>query len=176
MWLKWIHQLTCLASLPTLPKMPLTSAAHYLLVSFEMELFMTKRLLKLTAIMGCVTAMPLAYADTPSVLDQYLALYETESANVLPLTEDVTFDGSLLPEPIMGRDAVVSFLNRVVPSLGIKSVEIQQRFETADGACVEILFDYETLGQLEYAHCLEIEDGQISAIRLYFDPRPFLRE
>ncbi|MEO1040710.1 MAG: nuclear transport factor 2 family protein [Pseudomonadota bacterium] len=125
--------------------------------------------------LGLISTTAAQSQETP-VFDTYFTLFETLSADHLPLTEDVTFDGTLLSDTIVGRENVVSFLNRAVPSLGIQSVAIQQRFETADGACAELIFTYETRGTVEYAHCLEIEDGEISAIRLYFDPRPFLNE
>ncbi|MEM6827391.1 MAG: hypothetical protein AAF553_05560 [Pseudomonadota bacterium] len=120
------------------------------------------------------TAMIAVHAQDTPVFDQYFTLFEKKSANELPLTDDVTFDGTLLPEAIRGKPAVVGFLNNAVPNLGIKSIKTVQKFETEEGACAELMFDYETRGTVEYVHCLEIEGGQISAIRLYFDPRPFL--
>ncbi len=114
--------------------------------------------------------------EAASLFDQYFTLYETQSADDLPLTDDVTFDGSLLSETIVGKGNVVAFLNRVVANLGFQSVEVIQRLESDEGACAELIFHYETRGQVEYAHCLEFEEGQISAIRLYFDPRPFLED
>ena len=132
-------------------------------------------LLGLLSVVGLSSVATAEDSKTP-VFDAYFTVFEGGSADNLPLTDDVMFDGSLLPEPIAGRDAVVLFLNRVVPSLGIMSIDVKQIFETRDGACAELVFNYETLGQVEYAHCLEIAGGEISAIRLYFDPRPFLDE
>ena len=124
-------------------------------------------------LLGCTS---FAHAQDASLLDEYFTLFETQSANTLPLAETVTFDGTTLPQPIVGRPAVIGFLNQIVPSLGIEEIEVVQRFETLDGACVELVFQYEARDAVEYAHCLEFENGEITAIRLYFDPRPFLRE
>ena len=127
----------------------------------------------LASILGCTS---LAHAQDASLLDEYFALFETQSANTLPLAEDISFDGTTLPAPIVGRPAVVGFLNQIVPRLGIEEITVVQRFETLNGACVELVFEYEARDFVEYAHCLEFENGEITAIRLYFDPRPFLRE
>jgi len=123
-----------------------------------------------------LSAQAAAEDETGSLFDQYFTLYETQSADDLPLADDVTFDGPLLSEAIVGKHNVVAFLNRLVPNLGLQSVEVIQRLESDEGACAELLFHYETSGQLEYAHCLEFEQRKISAIRLYFDPRPFLED
>ena len=117
-----------------------------------------------------------AHAEETPVLDQYLKMFQTMSADDLPLTNDVTFDGTLLQQQVSGRQAVVSFLNTTIPRLGFISVSVRQKFETSTGACAEMVFEYKERGSLEYAHCLEIEDGRIAAIRLYFDPRPFLQK
>lgn len=108
-----------------------------------------------------------------SKLQTYLDALRSGSAHDLPLTGDATFYGALLPAPIVGRDAVVSFLNRVLPSITLK--EVRQQFEGENGACAELLFEFEGLPEpLEEAHCIEYEGDSISRIRLYYDPRPLI--
>ncbi|MEM1402733.1 MAG: nuclear transport factor 2 family protein [Pseudomonadota bacterium] len=110
-----------------------------------------------------------------SSLERYLDALSSGSVNDLPLTDDVTFYGALLPAPIVGREPVINFLNRVLPSIRLK--EVRQRFEGNDGACAELRFEFEGLAkQLEEAHCLEFEGELISRIRLYYDPRPLMGE
>lgn len=111
--------------------------------------------------------------DQP-MLDQYLAVFIDKSADDLPLTDGATFYGALLPAPIVGRDEVTAFLNRVSPAVDL--VEVRQRFEGESGACAELLFRFGGGVELEEAHCLTIQGDNISAIRLYYDPRPLLDE
>ena len=130
----------------------------------------------LAAVAGCSQSMdagPAAEASNPSpnLLGAYLAVFEAEAADALPLADDASFYGALLPAPIVGRDEVRAFLNRVAPS--VELLEVRQQFEGPDGACAELLFRFGEL-ELEEAHCLKFEDGQIAAIRLYYDPRPLL--
>ena len=106
-------------------------------------------------------------------LDAYLAVFETKTADQLPLAADATFIGSLLSEPIVGKDQVVSFLNRVAPSVQLK--QVKQSFEGDGGACAELVFVFQNQDvTLEEAHCIRIGDGKITSIRLYYDPRPLL--
>jgi len=108
-----------------------------------------------------------------SALDRYLAALEEQTGAELPLSEEVTFNGSLLPQPIVGREQVLGFLNQVLPS--IELTDIKQRLEGPDGACAELVFHFPERGvSLDEVHCLTIKDGSITAIRLYFDPRPYL--
>lgn len=110
-----------------------------------------------------------------SLLDAYFSVFETKAADPLPLAEDATFFGSLLSEPIVGRDEVVAFLNRVAPSVQLK--EVKQSFESDEGACAELVFLVQADDlAMEEAHCLKIRDGEIQSIRLYYDPRPLLED
>ncbi|MEM6514101.1 MAG: nuclear transport factor 2 family protein [Pseudomonadota bacterium] len=124
----------------------------------------------------CVSLWPgkaVSKDDEYTVLNAYFSVFETKSANDLPLSEDATFYGALLPEPIVGREAIIAFLNRVAPSVELK--EVKQAFEGESGACAELVFTFSGAGvTLEEAHCLKIDEGQIVSIRLYYDPRPLL--
>ena len=109
------------------------------------------------------------------ILEAYFLVFDTKSANDLPLSEDATFFGSLLSEPITGRDQVVAFLNRVAPSVELK--QVKQAFEGPYGACAELVFFFQAQDvTLEEAHCIKIRDGKILSIRLYYDPRPLMGE
>lgn len=130
----------------------------------------------LSCLILCVSIAQVATAssDHPqTILKAYFSVFETKSANDLPLSEDATFYGALLPEPIVGREAIIAFLNRVAPSVELK--EVKQAFEGENGACAELVFAFLGAGiTLEEAHCLKIDDGKIVSIRLYYDPRPLL--
>ncbi|MEM1174123.1 MAG: nuclear transport factor 2 family protein [Pseudomonadota bacterium] len=118
-------------------------------------------------------AVAVSVESKQPILDAYFTVFETKTADHLPLADDATFFGALLAEPIVGRDQVIAFLNRVAPSVQLK--DIKQAYEGDTGGCAELVFVFEGQGvTLEEAHCLTISDGKITAIRLYFDPRPLL--
>lgn len=107
------------------------------------------------------------------ILNAYFSVFETKMADQLPLAESATFFGSLLSEPIVGKKEVISFLNRVAPS--VKLEQVKQSFEGDNGACAELVFVFQSQDvTLEEAHCIRIKDGKITSIRLYYDPRPLL--
>ena len=113
-----------------------------------------------------------AKAESPSLLDQYLAVFESKTAETVPLAENANFNGPLLAKPLVGRGDVAGFLTRVSTSLEI--TRVIQRFETLDGACAELVFYVEEQDfTADEVHCLTYEDGQITSVRLYFDPSPF---
>ena len=115
----------------------------------------------------------LAASQDQPLLTAYLSIFNSNVADDLPLSDGVTFYGSLLSEPIRGRDNVVVFLNRVTPSIQLK--EVKQAYEGTTGACAELVFVlHEQDITLEEAHCMQIRNGQIEAIRLYYDPRPLM--
>ncbi|MEO0365957.1 MAG: hypothetical protein AAF265_10725 [Pseudomonadota bacterium] len=121
----------------------------------------------------CLPGTTYSQSNSQPVLDTYLSVFKTNTADDLPLADDVTFLGALLPEPIVGRDQVIVFLNRVAPS--VQLTQVKQAFESPSGACAELVFALQD-GDLimEEAHCIRIRDGEIVSIRLYFDPRPLL--
>ena len=132
---------------------------------------MNKRQFSFAAALVAVS-LSTAKAEGPSLLDQYLAVFESKTAETLPLAENASFNGPLLSRPIVGRGDVAGFLTRVSTSLEI--TQVIQRFETLDGACAELVFYFEEQDfTVDEVHCLTFEDGQITSVRLYFDPSPF---
>ena len=115
-----------------------------------------------------------AAAETHNpVLEQYLDVYMNKSTSGLVLSEQATFYGALLSEPIVGREQIIAFLDRVLPS--VELLEVKQVFEDAEGGCAELVFRIDGV-RAEEAHCLRIDQQAVSGIRLYYDPRPLLAE
>ncbi|MEM1380409.1 MAG: hypothetical protein AAGH41_07285 [Pseudomonadota bacterium] len=106
-----------------------------------------------------------------ALLSIYIDVFDKNAVDGLPLAENVTFSGPLLAEPIVGRDQVAAFLSQVSPSVAV--IEVRQSFEGPEGGCAELAL---RVGDrdVEEVHCVTFDDGAISAIRLYFDPRPLL--
>ena len=104
-------------------------------------------------------------------MDQYLTVFTEKTTDNLLLSDDASFYGPLLSEPIVGNDEIVQFLDQVLPSFEL--VQVKQALEGDDGACAELVFRYGDL-ELEEVHCMDFQQGVISSIRLYFDPRPIL--
>ena len=114
---------------------------------------------------GCV------HAESTPVLDEYLSVFNEKTTANLPLSDDASFYGPLLSEPIVGNDEVAQFLDRVLPSLEL--VRVKQALEGDGGACAELVFGFGDR-ELEEVHCIEFQQGAITSLRLYFDPRPLL--
>ncbi|MEL7312615.1 MAG: hypothetical protein AAFN07_13970 [Pseudomonadota bacterium] len=133
---------------------------------------MRRFVLVISALLLCPAEALAGEHDYP-ILDAYLSVFRSKVADELPLSDDVTFYGSLLPEPIVGRNQVITFFNKVAPSVQLR--QVKQAFEGANGACAELVFYFEGADVLlEEAHCIQIKDGKILSIRLYYDPRPLM--
>lgn len=115
-------------------------------------------------------------ASSEQLTSQWIDSLKSGSASELPLAEGVSFYGSLLPAPINGQAKVVAFLNRVTTS--IQKVEVISINTRQNGACVEMVFSFKQMPgeSIEEVHCLNVSEGKIESIRLYFDPRPFLEK
>lgn len=87
------------------------------------------------------------------------------------LHEDVRFRGPMAN--LHGRDAVLAACERMFPLL--ESIDLQRLFVEGDEAVC--LYDFKCpapIGACRTVEHLTFEKGKITAIELYFDPRPFL--
>ena len=112
--------------------------------------------------------------DARYIAEAYIDALQEKSMDDLPLATDVTFSGPLLPEPIVGRGPVSAFLNRVAPALA--SVDVKSINTHDKGACIEteVVFASMPDRSLPEVACLSVNQGEITGIRLYFDPRPLI--
>lgn len=118
-----------------------------------------------------------AYADdvppAQAALIAYGQALEGKSVAALNLHPAVRFSGPLLAKPLTGRDAVRGLYGRVFS--GMNSINITRISFADDGGCIELAIELE--GQpapLAEVHCLNVQNGQITKITLYLDPRPLL--
>lgn len=105
------------------------------------------------------------------LLDAYIDGYKTGDFGKVRFTADVTFEGPLTNEKILGKPAVQKFLSHV----HAKDVRVKRQIIDGQFACV--LADFETTEGRVVPFCefFRIREGQIAEIRPYFDPRPLVR-
>jgi hypothetical protein len=105
------------------------------------------------------------------LLNANIAGYTTGDFTNVRFAADVTFEGPLTNGKILGKAAVQKFLS----SVRAKDVRVQRQIIDGQVACV--LADFETAEGIVVPFCefFRIENGEITEIRPYFDPRPLIR-
>jgi len=91
----------------------------------------------------------------------------------LPLGENVSYSGTMVPEAIEGSDAVRKHMSGTVQF--IKSFEVcDSVIETSAAA---ILVQYQGINGVTFEGCyfMDFENDQISRIRTVFDSRPLMQ-
>jgi catechol 2,3-dioxygenase-like lactoylglutathione lyase family enzyme len=84
---------------------------------------------------------------------------------------DVTFESPLTPSKLSGREAVLGFLQGVLPA--VRGTRIERSFVSGDD--VACRFDLVTAaGVISAFDYFKISGGEIREIRPFFDPRPLL--
>jgi ketosteroid isomerase-like protein len=106
-----------------------------------------------------------------ALLDAYVNGYKTGDWGKVHFAADVTFEGPLTNEKIVGKPALQKFLSNV----RAKDVRVKRRIIDGQFACV--LADFETTEGTVVPFCefFHIRGGQIAEVRPYFDPRPLIR-
>ena len=103
-------------------------------------------------------------------VDAYLKALAAKDLSTAPLHPDVTFESPLSPL-IQGVDAVRQVFAGFFPA--IKGISVRRHI--ADGEWCATLFEMHTpFGTLPMVDWLNVADGQIKSIRVYFDPRPIV--
>jgi hypothetical protein len=105
------------------------------------------------------------------LLDAYIGGYTTGDYANVRFAADVRFEGPLTNGRILGKAAVQKF----VSSVRAKDVRVKRQIIDGHVACV--LADFETAEGIVVPFCefFRIENGEITEIRPYFDPRPLIR-
>ena len=123
---------------------------------------------------SCAPAAP----DEPDVdtltreaVEAYYRGFDTKDLSIIPLSEDATFNGPLLPEPVAGRSNVVAFLERVLEALERESMTKQIQWLIVDGERSCAMYEHRAGPGVD---CFRVVGGEIAEIQLYFDPRPML--
>ena len=96
--------------------------------------------------------------DIVKVIDLYIEGINTENVEIIPLTEDVEFRGPMLPEPIIGKEAVREHLAQIVPFFNLSLVYLIVENDTAAA-----MLDMETISgvKMQGAGFFRFRDGAI---------------
>ena len=107
-------------------------------------------------------------------MDSYFRGLQTGDAAGIPFADDVVFQGVLDEEPIVGSDAVGSFLSQFGES--IESIDVHEKVIDGQLACAT--FKWTTVSGVEIEMCdyFRFTGSEIVYVRPYFDPRALLGE
>jgi hypothetical protein len=102
-----------------------------------------------------------------AAVEAYLDCFRTKDLSKVPLAEDVTFEGPLVPK-LIGRQTIRDFLASILPM--IKSIQLKQHI--VEGDYVATVFDMETVNGVDHVlDCIQIVDGEIKGIRAFYYPK-----
>jgi hypothetical protein len=87
------------------------------------------------------------------------------------VAQDVSFVGPMTSTT--GRDALVAALKRI-SAVHVEN-EIKRVFSDGNEVCVIYDFVTDTMGKLPTIEWLQIDDGKIRSIKLYYDQVPWLK-
>lgn len=90
----------------------------------------------------------------------------------LPLSDQASYSGTMLPEGAAGAEAVRTYLSETAPF--IKSIHIEDT--VIDIGSAAVLVEYEAINGVHFAGCyfIDFEEDQIARIRTVFDSRPMM--
>ena len=97
----------------------------------------------------------------------YLDCFATKDLSKVPLAEDVTFEGPLVPK-LTGRQTIKGFLASILPM--VKGIQLKQHI--VEGDYVATVFDMETVNGLDYVFDrIQVVDGEIKDIHTFYYPK-----
>jgi hypothetical protein len=101
-----------------------------------------------------------------AAVEAYLDCFATKDLSKVPLAEEVTFEGPLVPK-LAGRQAIKGFLSSILPM--IKGIQLKQHI--VEGDYVATVFDMETVNGVNHVFdWIQVVDGEIKAIRTFYYP------
>jgi catechol 2,3-dioxygenase-like lactoylglutathione lyase family enzyme len=118
---------------------------------------------------GIAWELYLAPAPEIEVVEAYIRALGTGDLTGVAFAPDVTFESPLTPGRLSGREAVLRFLQGVLPA--VRGTKIARSF--GNGEEVACRFEIETeAGPIPAFDYFRVSGGEIREIRPYFDPRP----
>jgi len=107
------------------------------------------------------------------LVDQFFHAIGNGDMSQLPLGDDATYRGNMLPEAAEGADAVRSYMSETAPF--IKSFRLEDTVIESRSAAV--LVRYEGINDVQFEGCyfMDFENDQIARIRTVFDSRPLMK-
>ncbi|HEX4164275.1 MAG TPA: nuclear transport factor 2 family protein [Bryobacteraceae bacterium] len=102
-----------------------------------------------------------------AAVEAYLNCFATKDLSEVPLAEDATFEGPLVPK-LAGRQTIKGFLGSILPM--VKGIQTKQHI--VDGDYVATVFDMETTNGIDHVFdCIHIVDGEIKSIHTFYYPK-----
>ena len=103
-----------------------------------------------------------------AAVEAYLDCFATKDLSKIPLAEDVTFEGPLVPK-LTGRQTIKRFLASILPM--IKGIQLKQHI--VEGDYVATVFDMETVKGVDHVFDrIQVVDGEIKDIDTFYYPKP----
>jgi hypothetical protein len=112
-------------------------------------------------------------AAIQQVLEQFFTAIGTRDMSGLPLAGQVTYSGTMLPEPVEGADAVRNYMSTTAPF--IQSLRIEETVIESDSAAVMVRYTGINGVRFEGCYFMDFDQGQIARIRTVFDSRPLMQ-
>jgi hypothetical protein len=102
-----------------------------------------------------------------TAVEAYLKCFATKDLSEVPLAEDATFEGPLVPK-LVGRQTIKAFLASILPM--VKGTQVRQHI--VEGDYVATVFDMETLNGVDRVFdCIHIVEGEIKGIQTFYYPK-----
>ncbi len=105
-----------------------------------------------------------------AVVEAYLDCFATKDLSKVPLAEDVTFEGPLVPK-LTGRQTIKGFLSSILPM--IQGIQLKQHI--VEGDYVATVFDMATVNGVNHVFdWIHVVDGEIKGIHTFYYPKQAL--
>ena len=102
-----------------------------------------------------------------ATVEAYLNCLATKDLSQVPLAEDATFEGPLVPK-LNGRQTIKGFLTSILPMVR----GIQVKHHIVEGDYVATVFDMETINGVNHVFDrIHIIDGEIKGIHTFYYPK-----
>ena len=109
-------------------------------------------------------------AQKVAAVEAYLDCFRTKDLSKVPLAEDVTFEGPLVPK-LTGRQTIKGFLASILPM--VKGIQLKEHI--VEGDYVATVFDMETVNWIDHVfEWIQIVDGEIKGIHAFYYPKQVL--
>ena len=102
-----------------------------------------------------------------AVVEAYLNRFATKDLSTVPLAEDATFEGPLVPK-LAGRQTIKGFLASILPM--VRGIQVRQHI--VEGDYVATVFDMETARGVDHVFDrIHIVGGEIKGIQSFYYPK-----
>lgn len=107
------------------------------------------------------------------IVEDYFDAINRKDVSSIPLAKDVVHTGALVPEPLVGAEAVRQHLENTAP---FSRHQVLKQIVVEDDTAA-VLFEFEGLNGItvECAGFMTIRDGEITSERNFFDTAPLMK-